>query len=760
MTDLHYLRNIGVIAHIDAGKTTITERMLFYSGFSHRVGEVDKGTTVTDYDPEEQERGITINAASVSFPWNVGAGKGDSPHLPERPEGCCAQMGTVPFSVEINLIDTPGHVDFTAEVERSLRVLDGGVVVFIAREGVEAQSETVWRQADKYRVPRIAFINKMDREGADYFGTLDEIRERLNCNPIPVNLPVGAGPPHVKEAFRGLIDLVSMRMLTFPTESKGTEIVESDIPADLRDEAELWRGQMLDQLSMYSDGLTELMLSDEPVPVALIHKVLREATVNNLAVPVLCGSALDGIGVQPVLDAAALYLPSPADVSAVEGVDPKQPEVKLVRHPKPDEPFCGLVFKIQADRHGDLHYVRIYSGTLKANSRVFNPGKDKKENVPQLWRIQADHREQVDSVSAGDIIGIVGLRHSVTGDTLCSTQDPILLESIAFPETVISMAIEPESSTERKKLADVLEMMKRQDPTFRARENEETGQTLISGMGELHLEVIKHRLLRDFKLDVRVHKPRVSYRETIEHAAEVTGECHRNVAGQMLSAKLRIRMEPFSKGVISGSPLPTNLRSVPGEGPGVRAGRPPIHGPHAGPLPEGEGTVRAKPVIVTVAPGGVLPEQFLAPALEVLSEQGEGGGSLGFPLMHVKITVLGGEVHETGSTELAFRYAAGDAFEKALRAAGIVLLEPIMRLEVTVPEEHVGDIVGDLQQRRAIIVRTHTRGRNTVIEAHAPLANLFGYSSAMRGLSQGRATCTMEPYSYGPAPAEVLEGFL
>ena len=422
--------------------------------------------------------------------------------------------------------------------------------------------------------------------------------------------------------------------------------------------------------------------------------------------------------------------------------------MKLIRKPDADEPFCGLVFKIQADRHGDLHYVRVYSGTLKANSRVLNPGKDKKENVPQLWRVQADHREQVDAVSAGDIIGIVGLRHSITGDTLCSQQEPILLESIAFPETVISMAIEPETSTERKKLADVLDMMKRQDPTFRARENEETGQTLISGMGELHLEVIKHRLLRDFKLDVRVHKPRVSYRETVERAVEVTGECHRNIAGQMLSAKIRIRMEPFSK---QSSPLPL------GEGPGVRAAA-----PQHSPLPPGEGQgVRAvKPVIVTVAPNVSLPQEFLVPAVEVLTEQGEGGGSLGFPLMHVKITVLGGEVHETGSTELAFRYAAGDAFEKGLREAGIVLLEPIMRLEVTVPDEHVGDIVGDLQQRRAIITRTHTRSRNTVIEAHAPLANLFGYSSAMRGLSQGRATCTMEPHSYGPAPAGVLEAFL
>ena len=687
-TDLHHLRNIGVIAHIDAGKTTVTERMLFYSGFSHRVGEVDKGTTVTDFDPEEQERGITINAASVTFPWR---------------------------DVEINLIDTPGHVDFTAEVERSLRVLDGGVVVFSAREGVEAQSETVWHQADKYHVPRVALINKMDREGADFFGTLDEIRDRLNCKPIPVNLPIGAGPPHVKEAFRGLIDLVAMRMVTFSGE-KGSDVAEADIPAELHDEAELWHSQMLDQLSMFSDELTELMLAEEPVPAELVRKVLREATIHNMAVPVLCGSALDGIGVQPVLDAVAYYLPSPAAVPPVEGTDLKKTDKKLIRKPDPDEPFCGLVFKIQADRHGDLHYVRIYSGTLKANSRVLNPGKNEKENVPQIWRVQADHRSQVDSASAGDIIGIVGLRHSVTGDTLCSTQDPILLESIEFPETVISMAIEPETSLERKKLADVLDMMKRQDPTFRARENEETGQTLISGMGELHLEVIKHRLLRDFKLNVRVHKPRVSYRETIERAVNVWGECHRNIGGQMLSAKVHIHMEPFSKGT--------------------------------------------KPVVVVVAPGIALPEEFLTPAVEVLSERGEGGGSLGFPLMHVKITVLGGEVHETGSNELAFRYAAGDAFEKGLREAGIVLLEPIMRLEVTVPEEHLGDIMSDLQQRRAIIVRTHTRGRNTVTEAHAPLASLFGYSSAMRGVSQGRATCTMEPHSYGPAPADVLEGFM
>ncbi|MGD0898766.1 MAG: translation factor GTPase family protein, partial [Thermoguttaceae bacterium] len=422
-------------------------------------------------------------------------------------------------------------------------------------------------------------------------------------------------------------------------------------------------------------------------------------------------------GVQPLLDAVAAYLPGPADLPAIEGLDPEKKDARLSRKPSDSEPFCALVFKIQADRHGDLFYVRVYSGRLKANSRVYNPGKDKKENVPQLWRIQADHRSQVEAVEAGDIVGIVGLRHSVTGDTLCDAHHPILLESITFPETVISMAIEPESSTERKKLADVLDMMKRQDPTFRARENEETGQTLISGMGELHLEVIKHRLLRDYRLDVRVHKPRVSYRETIQNTVEVTGECRRTIAGRPLWARLAIRMERFPQ-----SPKPLAI---------------------------------AIPQVIER-----LPAVFLNAAMEVLTEHGEGGGSLGYPLMHVRTTVLDGEVHETESSELAFRLAAADAFNRGLREGGVVLLEPIMRLEVTVPEENLGDIMGDLQQRRAIITRTQSRGHTTIIEAQAPLANLFGYSGAMRGLSQGRATCTMEPSAYGPAPPEVLESFL
>jgi len=687
--DIRSIRNIGIVAHIDAGKTTLTERMLFYARFVHRPGSVDEGTTVTDYDPEEQERGITIQAACVTFDWR---------------------------NTHINLIDTPGHVDFTAEVERSLRVLDGAVVVFSAREGVEAQSETVWRQADKYHVPRIAFINKMDREGADYYGTLEEIEKRLECRPIPVNLPIGSGPAHFNDSFRGIIDLITMKSLRFIEDKQSAQVIAEEIPPEFLDDARMWRHQMLDQLALYSDRLTELLLTEEPVPEELIRSVIRQATIGNMIVPVLCGTALHGIGVQPVLDAVVDYLPSPADIPPVEGTDPENPNKKLVRKPDAKEPFCGLVFKVQADRYGDLDYVRVYSGRLTANSRVFNPGKNKKENVPQLWRIQADRREQIQAVEAGDIVGIMGMRHSVTGDTLCDAKHPILLEPIVFPQTVIDVAIEPETTAERKKLIDILELMRRQDPTFRYKESEETGQIIISGMGELHLEIIAHRLVREYNLKVRVQKPRVSYRETVEKAVEITGICHRTVAGQSLWAELSIRMEPFTK-----SP---------------------------------------KPVVVTVECGDALPPPFLKAALEVLEQQGEGGGLFGFPLMQVRVAILGGRVHETESNELAFRLAAADAFDKALREAGVVLLEPIMRLEVTVPEEYVGDVLSDLQQRRAEIVRTTVRGKNTVIEAHAPLANLFGYSNAMRSLSQGRASCSIEPYSYGPAPAEVLESLL
>lgn len=687
------IRNIGIIAHIDAGKTTVTERMLFYSGAKHRVGEVDKGTTETDCDPEEQERGITIYAACVTFPWK---------------------------RIVINLLDTPGHVDFTAEVERCLRVLDGAVVVFSAREGVEAQSETVWRQANKYKIPRIVFINKMDREGANFEGTFREIRKRLQANPVAIQIPLGQGPSHQGDPFRGIIDLVEMRLLTFGPDRDGREIIIRPIPEDRLEEAQIWHDQLIDQLCDYNDELMELALQEKPIPMDLVKSVLREASLLHQIQPVLCGTALHGVGVQPILDAVADYLPSPADVPPVTGVDPENREQSLTRLPSNDEPFCGLVFKILPAKTGDLYWVRVYSGVLKANSRVLNPTRDKKENVAQLWHIHATKKErdgQVETVGAGDIVGVIGPRYSITGDTFCDPRNPILLPTIEFPASVISMAIEPESTVERKKLAEVLDMMKRQDPTFRADENEETGQTLISGMGELHLEVIKHRLLRDFSLNVKVHKPRVNYRETIAQVAEVTGECHRLLGGEQLFAKLRIRLEPKA-----------------GDDLGV--------------------------TVLSRCPPEEVPGELLNAALEEFKARGVGGGVIGgFPLSKLKLTVLGGETHPVGSTEVAFRIAAADAFEKALREGGPVLLEPIMKLEISTPDENFGDFVGDLQQRRGTISHTEARGSNAIIEAHAPLAELFGYSSAMRSLSQGRASCSMEPLHYAAAPPDVAASF-
>jgi elongation factor G len=704
-TPLEKIRNIGIIAHIDAGKTTVTERMLFASGSKHRAGEVDRGTTTTDDDPEEAERGITIYSACVQFPWK---------------------------DVTINLIDTPGHVDFTAEVERSLRVLDGGVVIFSAREGVEAQSETVWRQANKYKVPRLAFINKLDREGADFESVYEEIGTRLGANPVALQIPVGLGPAHTNNPFRGVIDLIRMKLLTFPEGKEGNKIIVEDIAdEDLASEAQLWRERMLESLYNYSNELMERALAEEPIPEPLIHKALREATLHQQIQPVLCGSALHGMGVAPILDAVAAYLPNPADVPPVEGTEVEQGkhkakakvadserDAKIIRRkPDPDEPFCGLVFKIQPYKTGDLSWIRIYSGTLDPNSRVLNSTRDKKENVAQLWRIHASKKdEQLQSARAGDIVGVIGLRDSITGDTLCDTREPILLASIDFPETVISMAIEAESTEDRKKLAETLEMLRKQDPTFRASESPETGQTLISGMGELHLEVIQHRLLRDYRLNVKVHKPRVSYRETIAKAAEAAGECSRLIQGVQHAAKVRIKVEPFEKGVTS--------------------------------------------VTVTNSLQHGLPNEMLTVVLEELESAGQGGGLLGFPLMRIKVTVLGGEVGEAGISEIAFRTAANHAFDQALRAAGPVLLEPIMKLEISTPDEHVGDLVSDLQQRRAIIYSTESRGTATVLHAEAPLANLFGYSSAMRSLSQGRASCSMEPSTYAPAPDDVLQKFL
>ncbi len=695
---LQSIRNIGIVAHIDAGKTTLTERMLYFTKTSHRLGDVDRGTTVTDFDPEEQQRGITIYSAAVSFQWK---------------------------DVTVNLIDTPGHVDFTAEVERSLRVLDGAVVVFSAREGVEAQSETVWRQADRYGVPRIALINKLDREGADFAGTVGQIEQRLKAQPLVLQIPVGSGPPHVGNPFRGLIDLIAMEMLTFPKkedvgagEATLTDVVRSAIPPEMRGEADKWREKLVTALFDLSDEVAELALAEEPIPLELARRVIREGTLSRQVVPVLAGSALDCIGIQPVLDAVAWYLPSPADVPPVEGLDPSEKEpVTISRAADPAGPFCGLVFKIIADKHGDLAFVRIYSGTLKAGSRAWNPERQKKENIAQLWHVQADRREQIPEATAGDIVGVIGPRVSVTGDTLCDAGSPIVLETIEFPETVISMAIEPETSLERKKLSEVLEMLKRQDPTFRALESEDTGQTLISGMGELHLEVIRHRLQRDFKLNCRVHRPRVSYKETLGKRVRATGESNRQVAGQALVATVCVEAEPTDE--------QASVRVVQGW------------------FPEAEAEA-----------------EIAATMVQALSESVERGGLKGCPLWGVTLTLRESPLPDPLPSDVAIRIAAADAVDVMLESAGSVLLEPLMKVEVSVPEEHLGDVINDLQQRRAIITNTEIRAGVNVLTAEAPLASMFGYSAAVRSVSQGRASFTMAPLKYGPAPAETAEAYV
>jgi elongation factor G len=688
-TPVDHIRNIGIIAHIDAGKTTTTERILFYAGASHRMGDVDDGTTITDFDVEEQQRGITIYSAAISCRWR---------------------------DWQINIIDTPGHVDFTAEVERSLRVLDGGIVVFSAREGVEAQSETVWRQANRYGVPRICFINKMDRIGADFERTFLQIKSRLAANPVAIFLPIGAGSPPDPKAFRGIIDLIEMKALFFEEASQGAKFETAEIPEDHREVAEEWRAKLLEQVAMLDDTVFAKYIEEQPIAAADIRRLLRVGTLQRVLQPVLCGSSLKYVGVQPLLDAVGAYLPSPLDRPPVQGLDPKaRKEMVETRKPSAKEPFCGLVFKIVADPHGDLCFVRVYSGVLKSRSRPLNPRLGKKEMVSQLWHIQADRREKLetDAVEAGEIVGVTGIKDSATGDTLCEANHPIALESIVFPEPVISMAVEPESSADRRKLAETLQMLARQDPTFRATVNEETGQTLISGMGELHLEVIRHRMERDFKLNVRVHRPRVSYRETVKKAQTAAGEFSRHAAGVTQYARVHLKLEPQAQ---------------------------------------------SDAVVVRndVKPGSQSPE-VLALVEQAVRESAQHAWMLGYPLIQVKFTIQAIEASELENAEVAFHAAAADAVHRGVNEAGVVLLEPIMKLEVVTPDEFLGNIHSDLMSRRAVIVGTDQRGDLQVIAAEVPLATMFGYSTHVRSLSQGRASYSMEPLKYAVAPPEVLK---
>ncbi|HEY1380479.1 MAG TPA: elongation factor G [Gemmataceae bacterium] len=692
---LDRIRNLGVIAHIDAGKTTTTEHILYYAGATHKLGGVDQGTTVTDYDEEEQERGITIYSACIPFQWR------------DR---------------TVNLIDTPGHVDFTAEVERSLRVLDGAVVVFDAQKGVEAQSETVWHQANKYGVPRLVFVNKMDVVGADFDNVLAEIRDRLEGVPVPVVVPIGSGSVKDSPApFAGVIDLLAMEALYFEPPD-GKKIRREPIPAELRDKAQAYRDQLFDALTRHDehDLITSALLEGRPPDPDKVKQLLREQTLKRQIQAVLCGSGREHAGIQSLLDAVCDYLPSPLDRPPVTGTNPKKPGKEEKRKPDTTEPFCGLVFKVVAHPNGERFFVRVYSGVLKPQTRPYNPGKEVKELTGKLYHVHADPLrglEEVAEAPAGDIVALVGLRQSVTGDTLCETQHPILLEPIQFAEAVVSQSIEPESSADKDKLVTTLDLLQREDPTFRVRVDKDTGQTLMSGMGMLHLEVKRHRMERDFRLKVRVGKPRVSYRETVRAEARAEGEFDRVIGGTAVKAAVTLTLKP-------------------------------------------DATEKHLPIDYAID------RDTLAPATAAALEQGVRGalesGLLGYPVINVRATVDGvtdsPEVTPTVN-EMAVQAAAADAVNKAMRD-NMALLEPIMRVEVAVPEEALGPVTADLSARRAEIDDSSPRGKWWVVEARAPLAKLFDYADALRSLSQGRASSTMEPHSYAPAPPDVMRGII
>lgn len=687
-SDIRQIRNIGIIAHIDAGKTTTTERVLFYTGESHKMGEVDEGTTITDFDPQEQEKGITIRAAAVACKWR---------------------------DIRINLIDTPGHVDFTAEVERSLRVLDGGIVVFSAMEGVEAQSETVWRQAEHYRVPRLCFINKLDRIGADFERVHDEIVHRLKARTLPIQFPIGK-----EKDFHGVVDLVAYKAYYFEEASLGKKVRVDDIPEAVREEAELWRDRLIEALADVDDGIAETFLEGKSPTADELKRVLRKATIELGMNPVLCGSSLKYIGVQPLLDAVADYLPSPLDIPPIKGELPIK-NTEAVRRADPNEPFAGLVFKIQADQHDELAFVRIYSGVLETATRVLNSTRDKKENVTRLWRIHADTRTKLESASAGDIVGVVGLKNSITGDTLCDPRHPVILGKIVFPKTVITQSIEPESSADKQKLIEILKLLEKEDPTFKARVSDETGEMLIGGMGELHLEVVVERIRRDFRFKLRTGKPRVSYRETIKQRVRHTEEFSRQVATGALYCKLDIELAPFADAGDQGDPATKDKTFL----------------------------------FEDRCPEGVFSKELRAIIAEELKAECTSGGLAGYPLINIHATLWGGASRDAETNEQACRFACAHAVRAALASAGASILEPVMKVEVTSPEEYLGEITSDLSARRAVIHEVGMRGPLRVVIAHVPLREMFGYSTTLRSLSQGRASYSMEPLHYSPVPDDL-----
>jgi elongation factor G len=677
---LEKTRNIGIIAHIDAGKTTTTERILFYTKKIHRMGEVHEGAATMDWMPQEQERGITITSAATTCFW-----------LDNR----------------INIIDTPGHVDFTAEVERSLRVLDGGVVVFDAVAGVEPQSETVWRQANKYNVPRICFVNKMDRLGADFWRTVEMIRERLGASPVPIQIPVGQ-----ESDFKGFVDLIEQQAVIF-TDDLGTKSDHTQVPANMEAEFRQQRELLVERVAETDEELTLKYLEGEEISKEELVAALRQATIAGTLVPVLCGSALKNKGVQAMLDAVITYLPSPLDIPAPKGIDPDTNET-VTREVDDSAPFSALVFKIVSDPFvGRLAYLRVYSGTLTKGAAVENSTKGKTERIGRLLRMHANHREDIDEIRAGDICAAVGLRNTFTGDTLSDTQHPVILESITFPQPVIEIAIEPRTRADQDKMAIALNKLTEEDPTFQLHTDVETGQTIINGMGELHLEVIVDRLFREFKVEANVGRPQVAYRETITREAQAQGKHVRQTGGHGQYGDVWIRVAPNERG-------------------------------------KGFDFINA---IV----GGVVPKEYIKPVENGIRETLENGIIAGFPMIDVKVTLYDGSYHEVDSNEMAFKTAGSIAIKEAARKAAPILLEPVMLVEVTTSEEFYGDVIGDLNRRRGTILGMDNRGSMVVVRGYVPLAEMFGYVNDLRSMTSGRANYSMEFAHYDPVPKNIAD---
>jgi len=680
---LEKTRNIGIMAHIDAGKTTTTERILYYTGRSYKIGEVHEGTATMDWMVQEQERGITITSAATTCFWR---------------------------DCRVNIIDTPGHVDFTVEVERSLRVLDGAVAILDAVSGVEPQTETVWRQADKYRVPRLVYVNKMDRVGADYFRCIEMLKSRLGAHPVAIQIPIGR-----EDQYRGLVDLIDQVALVWQEddETLGKEYKQVPIPADLTDLVREYREKLIEGLAEVDEHLMEKYVANEPVGAGELRAAVRKGTIAMRVFPVICGASFKNKGVQPLLDAVIDCLPSPLDVPPVQGINPETRAIE--ERPAADEaPFAALAFKIMSDQHvGQLVFLRVYSGTLEAGSGVYNSTKDKKERIGRLLRMHANKKEEIEVVAAGDIAAAIGLKLTTTGDTLCDPAKPIVLESMTFPEPVIAVAIEPKTRADEEKLAVSLSRLALEDPTFRVTSEEETGQTLIHGMGELHLEIIVDRLLREFKVDANVGKPQVAYRETIRKAASAQGRYVRQTGGRGQYGDVYLEVEPAAPG---------------------------------------EGFSFENKII-----GGAIPREFIAAVEKGVREALDNGVLAGYPIVDVKVRLVDGSYHEVDSSEMAFKIAASMGFKEACRRAKAVLLEPVMDVEVVTPEEYMGAVVGDLNSRRGRIVSMEARGTSQVIRANVPLGQMFGYVTDLRSMTQGRATSTMQFARYEEVPASIAE---